>query len=391
MEKIGLVVRQYGREVNGGGEDHCRAIAEHLKPYYGVEVLTSSSREYPYNDYYPSGMELIDGISVRRFSVKREIDFRRRELLEKQMLEGELSEEEWLTECGPYCPDLIDYLYQHREDYKCVLFFSYSNYLTCKGLELELPNVVFIPLAHDERNLYWPIYKKVFKKPAAFLFNTDEERDLVDKLFRIEDRPYQVGIFGLDETAGKQEPLPESYASLRPYILYAGRVTYTKNYQELNRYFLEYKKRHKTDLKLIVTGRIRTGFPLLYHEDIIYAGFVPEEEKRALLGHAVCLVLPSKNESLSIVTLESFMQERPVLVNGRCPVLEGHCKRGNAGLYYTNYAEFEAELDYFLEHPDVADQMGWNGRRYVEENYQWDKVVSNILGLIEEVGNHEGS
>ena len=110
-----------------------------------------------------------------------------------------------------------------------------------------------------------------------------------------------------------------------------------------------------------------------------------DQEKEEYMKNARLLVLPSKNESLSIVLLESMSYGRPVLVNGLCAVLKGQCIRSNAGLYYTNYEEFEAELEYMLNHPDICSEMGKNGYRFVKENYSWDLVINNIVSLMDEI------
>ena len=97
------------------------------------------------------------------------------------------------------------------------------------------------------------------------------------------------------------------------------------------------------------------------------------------------MVMPSIYESLSLVILESMAVKRPVLVNGNCAVLKGQCIRSNAGLYYTDYFEFEAALDYMLHQQDAYEQMCENGRRFVERNYSWDKVTADVCSLIEEI------
>ena len=121
-------------------------------------------------------------------------------------------------------------------------------------------------------------------------------------------------------------------------------------------------------------------------EDILYQGFVSDKEKFNGMAGAEALVLPSEFESLSIVVLESMAIGRPVLVNGRCPVLAGHCTRSNAGLYYENYGEFELEVQYILTHPEIASKMGMAGIQYVEKNYKWDGIVEKLSRLIEMKG-----
>lgn len=74
---------------------------------------------------------------------------------------------------------------------------------------------------------------------------------------------------------------------------------------------------------------------------------------------------------------------RPVLVNGACEVLKGHCVRSNAGLYFTSYTEFVGTLNYLLTHPTQYEAMSENAVKYVEENYRWERIVETICQLIE--------
>ena len=46
MKKIAFTIFRYGEGIFGGTEAHCRMLAEHLAPYYQVEVLTTTIR-YP--------------------------------------------------------------------------------------------------------------------------------------------------------------------------------------------------------------------------------------------------------------------------------------------------------------------------------------------------------
>jgi glycosyltransferase involved in cell wall biosynthesis len=96
--------------------------------------------------------------------------------------------------------------------------------------------------------------------------------------------------------------------------------------------------------------------------------------------------MPSRLESLSMVTLESWWAGKPVLANGKCQVLRGQCLRSNAGLYYTSYDEFRETLSLLEGDPALRSAMGANGRRYFEENYSWDVVERKYLALLEAAG-----
>ncbi|MBQ1519211.1 MAG: glycosyltransferase, partial [Ruminococcus sp.] len=98
---------------------------------------------------------------------------------------------------------------------------------------------------------------------------------------------------------------------------------------------------------------------------------------------AKALVLPSEFESLSISVLEAMSLSVPVIVNGICEVLKGHCIKSNGGLYYTDYFEFEGVTDYIFSHDKEYAKMRENALRYVEDNYRWDVIMRGFDEIIE--------
>ena len=77
------------------------------------------------------------------------------------------------------------------------------------------------------------------------------------------------------------------------------------------------------------------------------------------------------------------MLGRPVIVNGQCDVLKGHCLRSNAGLYFGNYPEFRECVKWMTGHPTEYEVMRENGKRYVREHYSWDVIIQRYEGLID--------
>ncbi|NJL06465.1 MAG: glycosyltransferase family 4 protein [Chloroflexaceae bacterium] len=69
---------------------------------------------------------------------------------------------------------------------------------------------------------------------------------------------------------------------------------------------------------------------------------------------------------------------RPVLANGACQVLREQVLRSNGGLFYTSYAEFAACLDLLCAQPQLAQQMGQQGRQFVERYYSWAAVERRL-------------
>ena len=113
---------------------------------------------------------------------------------------------------------------------------------------------------------------------------------------------------------------------------------------------------------------------------------VTEEEKVAALGQCRLLVMLSPYESLSIITLEAWKLGAPVLANGRCRVLMGQCLRSNGGLFYHGYAEFAEGLSLLLERPQLAAELGRQGREWVDTECAWETVEGRVEELLERTG-----
>lgn len=388
--KICFVVQRYGLEVNGGAELHCRQLAEHLLPYCNVEVMTTKAIDYmTWQDEYTADEEVINGIKVRRFGVAHPRDIHKFNTIN---YEFEVSpyfstekEQLWIDAQGPYVPALTDYIEQHKEDYDVFVFFTYLYYQSVMGLPMVKEKAIMVPDAHDEPFLRMKIFDNVFMKPKAFFFNTYDEVRLVHKKYYNHYIRYEIGGAGVDVPEIVSGERFRTKYNLNKYIIYVGRIDEGKNCSQLFRDFIEFKEKHPSDLKLVLMGKEVIKVP--EHADIISLGFVSEEDKFDGIAGAHMLVLPSRFESLSIVVLEAFSLNVPVLVNGECEVLKSHCMLSNAGFYYKDTVEFEYMLDYLISHDALRKQMGKNGYEYVQKNYQWQVVIDKLYSLIQYVMN----
>jgi len=387
-KKIALVNQRYGLEVNGGSELHCSQYAERLTEWYDVEVLTTCALDYTdWANYYPEGESTINGVTVRRFPVARKRNKKTFDRLSNKVLNtpvSEAEEERWIDEQGPYCPACVEYIKEHYRDYTAVIFMTYLYYITARGVAADIPNAFLIPTAHDEKPIYLKYYHKVFERAKGIIYNTAEEKAMVDSMFRVEGIPSVITAVGIE--APDERTLFDAKAKygLDDYILYVGRIDENKGCDLLFKYFSEYKKRNGGELKLVLVGKSVIDIPK--RDDIVYLGFVSDEEKFSLTKDARLMVLASEFESLSMIVLESMFYGRPVLLNGRCAVLKGHCRRSNAGLYFTDYFEFEGALNYLLTHTEEYEVMRKNARHYVDENYRWNAIMSRLCDFIERYG-----
>jgi glycosyltransferase involved in cell wall biosynthesis len=384
--KAAFVVQRYGLEINGGAELHCRWVAEHMARHWDVEVLTTRAHDYiTWKNHYPEGGTEINGVPVRRFSVSKARSPERFGRLQSFVFESEHQEKDelaWLDEEGPTSPALVRYVMEREADYDAFIFFSYRYYHSYWGIKAVPGKSVLVPTAEKDPVIHLRIFKDLFRTPRAFIYNSEEEREMIQTAADNRDVP------GLVVGVGTEVPTEASAARFRakhgiegPYLLYIGRIDQNKGCPELFDFFLRFKAQTGSPLKLVLIGNSVLRIPA--HPDILPLGFLPEQDKFDALSGAVALAMPSIYESLSMVTLEAWALGRPVLANARCEVLQGQCLRSNGGLFYATYGEFREALKLLLGSERLRAALGANGKAYYEANYTWDIIESKYLAILD--------
>ena len=384
MLKIAFVVQRYGLEVNGGSELCCRLTAEHMAKYWDVEVLTTCAIDYmTWRNEYSPGKSRVNGVSVRRFAVDQERNIRKFNDLSRQIY-GKKNctdkEIEWMKLQGPNSTGLLKYIAEKKDYYDHFIFFTYLYASTYFGLPLVKEKAILVPTAHDEPPIYFSIFDDLFALPKNFIYLTNKEKAFVSHRFNNNGKGEIIGM-GIDFPLHmNSERFCAKYGVEQGFMLYVGRVDLSKGCGELFDYFRRYKKKSGRNIKLLLIGKSHMDIPR--SDDIIHLGFLPEEDKYDALKASGLLVVPSYFESLSIVTLEAFIAETPVLVNGKCLVLMEQCLRSNGGLFYANFEEFLESADFLLSRNDTVKRMGQQGKKYVENNYNWAQVEKKYIDIV---------
>lgn len=386
--KVAFVVQRYGLEVSGGAELHCRWVTEHMQKYWDVQVLTTRAFDYiTWKDHYPKGDEVVNNVPVKRFSVTKPRNPERFGRLQKYILESEHKEEDelrWLDEEGPVSPTLLRYIIEHKNDFDYFIFFSYRYYHSYWGINAVPGKSILVPTAEHDPIVHLRIFRDLFRKPQAFVYNSVEERAMIN---RVSQNDHVLGkVVGV----GTEVPsevfvgrFRQKYAVKGDYVIYIGRIDENKGCAELFDYFLRFKEETGSDIQMILVGSTLLKIPA--HPDIRYLGFLSEEDKFSALAGALVLIMPSFYESLSMVTLEAWAMQKPVLANARCEVLRGQCSRSNAGLFYENQDEFREALTLLLSSAQLRDVMGKNGQFYYNQNYTWEVIENKYLSIVEQL------
>lgn len=391
MKKLAFVIPWYGEKIPGGAESALRGLVHHLHDAgVELEVLSTCVKEFSADwskDYHKPGLTVEDGISIRRFKVRRrdgdDFDSINYKLINKQTISS-LEEDIFLREMVN-SPDLYEYIRDHQDEYELFVFTPYLFGTTYNGILACPEKSVMIPCFHDEGYAYMERFREAFGRVRGMIYLSEPEMSLANRLYSLDGTKQEVIGTGIDTGyEGDAEAFRKKYKIRDPFILYAGRKDEGKNIYTLLRYFSEYKKRRsRQGLKLVLIGGGEVGIPREDKADIIDLGFVSRKDKMDACAACELLCQPSKNESFSLVIMESWMAGRPVIVNGDCDVTKNFAVSSGGGLYFDNYYEFEGCVDYIIEHKDIATVMGENGRKYVLDHFDWSVIVDKTMLFLE--------
>ena len=142
--------------------------------------------------------------------------------------------------------------------------------------------------------------------------------------------------------------------------------------------------RHRVPgIRCVIAGRgsylpeLQTHIDMEGVGDVVQlAGFVSDDELRALLEHAACVVIPSLYEPFGIVALEGMAAGAPTIVartGGLAEIVEGT----DAGLLFEpgNQHELADRIAELLADPVAAERLRTNAVDLLRRTYTWDAIA----------------
>lgn len=352
-----------------------------------VTFLTTCARNhFTWDNEVPPGERIVDGIKVHFFPVDSNRDIRTFSRLQEIISRGgHLSTEDqqaWLSNSVNSKP-LYDYLAKHGNEFDRIIAGPYLFGVTYFASGIHPHKTMLVPCLHDEPFAYLPAIGDMFRSIGGMMFNSEPERDLACRLYDLQPgRCFVVGMGISPFTAD-----PASFAARRgltaPYVIYSGRREPLKGTPMLLDYMTAFRSRSGRDVKLVVTGSGQMNIPPELIPHVLDVGFLEEQEKFEAMTGAVAFCHPSKNESFSIVIMESWLAGTPVLVTAGSEVMRYHCLRSNGGLWFRSYPEFEQELSQLLDSPGLRTSMGRSGREYVLREYSWPTIRERLFTALD--------
>ena len=408
MKRLAVVVQRYGEKINGGAELHARLLTERLVQHYDVEVLTSCAHDYTdWAMVYPPGPCLVNGVRVLRFPqpLRNDIGRARVPLVHKLRFKlrrllgllpgarvlppsGEPLHDgvDFLRRQGPHCEALFQHLADSTERYDAVIFYTALYEPSARGVQVWGRRSLLLPLLHDEKPMYLPVFGTVLRSAGALIFQTEAERVLAARMYGIDTQGAVVAALGMDVQVPSASAVAEvltRYGLTPGYLIYVGRIDVAKGCDELLAVFLAHA-RSDPSARLVMVGQAIMQIP----DDprIVGTGFISEADRNALIAGAAALVIPSRYESLSMVLLEAMLLRTPVIANGACGVLAEHVQNSGAGLAYRSRRQLRAALRNMATLPAGERQrLGDLAAAYVQRLYTWPHVLAQYAQALDRV------
>lgn len=177
------------------------------------------------------------------------------------------------------------------------------------------------------------------------------------------------------------QPLP---GVKKPFIMHVGSPFPHKNIERLVDAFILLKRLHP-DLQLVLAGKKELYFERLEEEirtkefanDVIFTGFIPDEELKWLYENAEAYVLPSLSEGFGLPGLEAMAHGCPVVSsNVTClpEVYEG------AAHYFDpeNVEDIAAKTAEVLDDKKLQQQLVKKGHEQLKK-YSWRRMAEQTL------------
>jgi len=271
-----------------------------------------------------------------------------------------------------------------------------------KGFKLVQTIHDIIPLLFNKEASYKSLFMCKYIMP--FMYKADDviivsslntKNDLL-KNYRIDEKKIKViPLAGRDEfkkeiPISKIEETKKKYGIEKKYFIFAGTLEPKKNVVRIGEAFLQINKKF-SDFSMVFVGQKGWNVDKLYeiakdNKDIIFTGFVPDDDLMALVRGAFCFVFPSIYEGFGLPVLDAFNAGVPLITSNAASIPE---IAGDAALLVNPYKteEIAKAMEVIIENKNIRNELINKGKIQTEK-FSWDKTVEAIINIYQELLHH---
>ncbi|MBU2628449.1 MAG: glycosyltransferase family 4 protein [Proteobacteria bacterium] len=238
-----------------------------------------------------------------------------------------------------------------------------------------------------KRRLYFKYFlKHRFKFVDRFIAVSENTKKDMINLFNIEDDKIDVIYEGVSKRFKKEE-----HQEKREFVLAVSTLEPRKNFTTLIHAFIRCKEKHNIKEKLLIVGRkgwlldhIR-DIPKQYARDIIFKGYVSNEELVVLYQQAKLFIYPSMYEGFGLPVLEAMACGCPVITNNCSSIPEV----GGVAVEYVdpeNVEAFSQIIFQIISSPEQQKVLSDKGVVQAKK-FTWEKCAHETINTYEKVLN----
>ncbi|HEB13799.1 MAG TPA: glycosyltransferase family 1 protein, partial [candidate division WWE3 bacterium] len=243
-------------------------------------------------------------------------------------------------------------------------------------------------------------FVSVSAKRADHLIANSEytKQDIVDT-YKVPENRVTVAYPGVDrkqfKPASKSQiaKVREAYGLEKPFILYLGTLEPRKNIVSILKAYASLENRE--DFNLVLAGKRGWMYGELFkqvgelgiEEDVVFTGFVPDEDKPALLSAAEVFVYPSFFEGFGMPVAEAQACGTPVITASVTSLPEAG---GDAALYVDPYKtdELADSLRKLLGSSSLREELSAKGAKHAKK-FDWTVSAEKVISVFEGLGGRE--
>lgn len=298
-------------------------------------------------------------------------------------------------------PQIDRLIEKHLPDFKPELYFTPD----LRPIRLH-PGIKKICVVHDLSYHHHPQNFSHKTRLWHKLLNAKKTLQIFDKLIAVSEFTKQdlITTFGIkpEKIIVTHEGIEEDFcttlndskfAEIRAkynlpenYLLFLSTLEPRKNLIRLIEAFNLYKTHHGNDLKLVLVGttnpKIFSSLHIKTNDDMIFTGFVPEEDKPHLFQMAKAFIYPSLFEGFGLPLLEAMKCGTPIITSDTSSMPE-IC--GDAALYVDpkNTRLIAGAIEKIIDR-GIAETLKTRMSARIK-NFSWDKCARQTLALIESI------
>jgi glycosyltransferase involved in cell wall biosynthesis len=280
--------------------------------------------------------------------------------------------------------------------YKADVFVSCDGFCS---LRTKVPQCLVV---HDLAFLHYPsFYKKsqgLFYKKYTPRFLAKSESVATVSAFSKNDivKQYKIADDKIDIvlSAAKKCFIPiddeekiaikNKYTEGREYFVYTGAIHPRKNLMSLLKAFSVFKKRQKTNMKLMLVGRLALKYESFtlslksykYRDDVVMTGYVSEDELVKITGAAYGMIYPSLWEGFGVPVLEAMQCDVPVITSINSAMQE---IAKDAALYINpaSHTDMADKMMLLYKDENLRNELIQKGSETVKE-YTWESTAIKL-------------